>query len=188
MISFKPLRELLEIATEEMGIAQQIRALRALLRWEEVVGESVARATQPEAVKGGKIFVAVKSSAWMQELRFLEQTILQRLNELAGSPVFTEMVFRVKPLPRRRPPVSAQAEPPITEPEIDEVTISRLHALTEPIVDPEVRAKMTEHVIAYHRLMQIRQQIGWRSCRQCGCLHPEQETDLCPFCSGVWEG
>lgn len=184
-VSPVPLRDLLPTIAEEMGIAQQLRAVNALLHWQEAVGENVAAAALPEAFKGGKVFVAVKSSAWLQELRFHEQTILERLNQMAGAPIFTELVLRVRPLPKRRP--QSKSSPSEPEPSLDEETISRLHSLTEPIADAEMRAKVTEQIIAYYRLTQLRRQAGWQVCQQCGCVHPKPESALCFFCLSATE-
>lgn len=178
------LRDILDETVDALGLRERIRAFRALLNWEEVVGKTVASAAQPEALKGGKVFVAVKSNAWIQELRFQEEAILQKLNEYAGARVFNELVFRVKPRTRKSPSSLTDAqEPQVVEPELQAASIARLHALTEPITDPEMRAKVTEYLVAYHRLMLIRRQQGWRECTKCGCLHPSEDSE-CPFCRG----
>ncbi len=178
------IRDILDETVDALGLRDRLRAIRALLNWEEVVGKTVAAAAQPEALKEGKVFIAVKSNAWIQELRFQQQTILQRLNEHAGAPIFHELVFRVKPRSRKTSRGDPQPEqPPIVEPELDAATIARLHSLTEPITDAELRAKVTEYLVAYHRLAQIRRQLGWRECVRCGCLHPGEGSE-CPFCRG----
>jgi hypothetical protein len=178
------IRDILDETVDALGLRDRLRAIRALLNWEEVVGKTVAAAAQPEALKEGKVFIAVKSNAWIQELRFQQQTILQRLNEYAGSPIFNELVFRVKPRSRKASRSETQPEqPPIVEPELDAATIARLHSLTEPITDAELRARVTEYLVAYHRLAQIRRQLGWRQCVRCGCLHPGEGSE-CPFCRG----
>ncbi len=178
------LRDILDETVDALGWRDRLRAFRALLNWEEAVGKTVAAAAQPEAMKDGKVFVAVKSNAWIQELRFQQETILQRLNEYAGAPLFTELIFRVKPRSRKKPTEETTGEEkPLVEPEIDEATIAYLHSLTEPIADPEVRARITESLVSYHRLLQIRKQQGWRECSRCGCLHPGAGSE-CPFCRG----
>lgn len=177
------LRDVLDQTLDEMGWRERLQAFRALLHWEEVVGKTVAAAAHPEELKGGKVFVAVKSSAWLQELRFQQQLILQRLNEYAGAPIFTELVFRVKPRRRRAPEPEEPSPEPVVEPEIDAETIARLHALTEPIEDAELRAKVTEYLVAFHRLTLVRRAQGWRECVRCGCVHPGEQPE-CAFCRG----
>ncbi|MDW8291139.1 MAG: DUF721 domain-containing protein [Armatimonadota bacterium] len=177
------LRDVLDETLDGMGLRERLQAFRALLHWEEVVGKTVAAAAHPEELKGGKVFIAVKSSAWLQELRFQQQVILQRLNEYAGAPIFTELVFRVKP--RRRTESRREEEntpsPAVIDPQIDAPTIARLHALTEPIEDAELRARVTEYLVALHRLTLIRKAQGWRECVRCGCVHPG-EGEACLFC------
>jgi hypothetical protein len=178
------LRDILEESLDTLGLRERLRALRALLSWKEVVGETVAAAAQPEALKEGKVFVAVKSNAWIQELRFQQQTILQRLNEYAGAPIFTELVFRVRPRSRSvQTEHAAPQEPPTAEPEVDAATMARLHALTDPIADAELRAKVTELLVGYYRLLHMRKQRGWQECARCGCLHPHEGSE-CLFCCG----
>ncbi|MCS6829412.1 MAG: DciA family protein [Armatimonadota bacterium] len=178
------LRDILDETVDALGLRERLRAFRALLNWEEVVGKTVAAAAQPEALKGGKVFVAVKSNAWIQELRFQQQTILQRLNEYAGVPIFTELVFRVNPRWRKSSASAARPEEPnVAEPELDASAFAQLHTLTEPIADAEMRAKVTEYLVAYRRLVLIRKQQGWRECSRCGCYHPGEGSE-CPFCRG----
>ena len=178
------LRDILDETVDALGLRERLRAIRALLNWEEVVGKTVAAAAQPEALKEGKVFVAVKSSAWIQELRFQQQTILQKLNEYAGAPLFTELIFRVKPRSRKPSGSATQPEqPPVVEPELDATTIARLHALTEPITDADLRAKVTEYLVAHYQWIEMRRQMGWRECSRCGCLHPDGGSE-CPFCRG----
>ncbi|GIV16028.1 MAG: hypothetical protein KatS3mg022_1463 [Armatimonadota bacterium] len=178
------LRDILDETVDALGLRERLRAFRALLNWEEIVGKTVAAAAQPEALKEGKVFVAVKSNAWIQELRFQQHIILQRLNEYAGAPIFTELIFRVKPRSRKAPVSGTRPDvSPVVEPEIDAATIARLHALTEPITDVELRAKVTEYLVAHHRLTQIRKQQGWLECSRCGCYHPGKSSE-CPFCRG----
>jgi len=43
--------------------------------WVKIVGEQIAKYTQPQTVIQQKLIVLVKSSAWMNELTFMKETI-----------------------------------------------------------------------------------------------------------------
>jgi predicted nucleic acid-binding Zn ribbon protein len=45
------------------------------------VGEAIAAVTVPVRVSHGTLVVAVRTSAWLMELRLMEREILRRLNE-----------------------------------------------------------------------------------------------------------
>ena len=79
----KPMRvaEALAGYLEKSGIADRIEAVATAEDWPERVGERIAQVTEPRGVENGVLFVAVRSSAWLMELRMMEGEIRRRLNE-----------------------------------------------------------------------------------------------------------
>ena len=55
-------------------------AARVVPEWAERVGEGIANVTRPIRVSDGVLLVAVRSSAWLMELRMMERQILRTLN------------------------------------------------------------------------------------------------------------
>jgi len=68
------------VATGRRGVHPEIWA-----RWGEIVGAEVGRRTAPRSLRGGTLTVAVGSSAWMQEISYLETRLLDRLAEEVGA-------------------------------------------------------------------------------------------------------
>jgi hypothetical protein len=56
-----------------------------VLRWEQLVGHKLATRTQPIRVVDGVLTLRVASSAWLNELTFLRDTLLKQLNERLAS-------------------------------------------------------------------------------------------------------
>ena len=54
-------------------------------RWEEAVGEAVARHVQPLRLDGSRLVVEVDDPAWATQLRFLEANLRERLLAVAGA-------------------------------------------------------------------------------------------------------
>ncbi len=48
--------------------------------WEDALGSEIAANTRPASFKGGVLVVAVASSVWLYQLKFLEQEIMGKLN------------------------------------------------------------------------------------------------------------
>jgi len=87
------------------GIDRIVRSLRGtsasgqvavMGRWEEAVGEVVAAHARPVALDRGQLVVEVDDPAWATQLRFLERTVMGRLDELVGPGVVTQVVVRVR--------------------------------------------------------------------------------------------
>lgn len=81
----KRLGDLVGDVLAEAGIADRIAQARVIPDWAELVGEQIARVTEPLSVtRQGTLFVAVRTNAWMTELSLLEPTLLERLNKRTG--------------------------------------------------------------------------------------------------------
>lgn len=106
--------------------------------WEAAVGGALARVARPAAVRGGRLVVEVRDSAWLQELKLRDKELLNRLKEALGTEEFTGLTFRLgewapdaggpsggppAPSPAR---ISAEDEPAI-------------EAALEGLGDPELR-------------------------------------------------
>jgi predicted nucleic acid-binding Zn ribbon protein len=65
----------------ESGLGDRLEEVAALDDWDDRVGERIAAVAEPVHIKDGVLFVGVKSSAWLMELRMMEGEIRRRLNE-----------------------------------------------------------------------------------------------------------
>ena len=70
---------------KDAGIADRVAQANVIPEWRSLVGEQIAKATEPLSVTPqGTLFVAVKTNAWMTELSLLEPELLRRLNQRTG--------------------------------------------------------------------------------------------------------
>ena len=54
--------------------------------WPRIVGPTLASHCEPVGYERGKLFIWVKSSARMQEIRFFEETLVNKVNQHVGRP------------------------------------------------------------------------------------------------------
>ena len=82
-MSRKPtkLGDALQSYLRESGLDERVEEATILPEWAERVGGAIAGVTRPLRVSRGTLFVAVRTSAWLMELRLMERDILRRLNE-----------------------------------------------------------------------------------------------------------
>ncbi len=87
----------LKIAIDSMlrkfGIENAIAQNKALNIWDEIVGDKVAKNTEPERVEHGVIIVKVSSPTWRQELHFQKNEIIQKINKTIGKKVIRDIRF-----------------------------------------------------------------------------------------------
>ena len=63
--------------------------------WDEVVGPAIAKNARPLWIKNGKLKVTVSDPIWLQELKFVEKDIREKLNDKLGRKAIDTIEFRV---------------------------------------------------------------------------------------------
>jgi predicted nucleic acid-binding Zn ribbon protein len=87
----KKLSDLMPAALEQKEVLRAARAQTVMRRWAEVVGMVLAEKAVPERFDSGTLWVAATGSAWAQEICLRKELILERLNDLAGEPLFRDL-------------------------------------------------------------------------------------------------
>jgi Dna[CI] antecedent DciA-like protein len=63
--------------------------------WNEVVGKTIAKNAQPEKIRNGTLIVKVTSPVWMQQLQFMKEMIVQKLNHRLKNDTVKSVFFLV---------------------------------------------------------------------------------------------
>ncbi len=79
-----------------LGLADKLIVYRAVADWEKIVGAGVARHTAAVGVEGKTLVVAVDSPAWMTQMVFLKEEILQKIAGHIGPGHLNEIQFVLK--------------------------------------------------------------------------------------------
>ena len=81
-MSDKPMKvgEALKQYLAASQVGERMEEAAIVPEWAERVGQRIAAVTTPLRVSRGTLFVAVRSSAWLMELRLMEGEILRTLN------------------------------------------------------------------------------------------------------------
>ena len=87
----KQLGDLMKDALGRPEVLKAARGQSVLRRWSEAVGPMLAEKVTPDSVDHGVIWVSADSGAWAQEVVMQRQIILERLNEMAGEKLFTDI-------------------------------------------------------------------------------------------------
>ena len=116
-------------------------------RWADIVGADIARRSGPISLRRGLLVIAVGSSAWLQELSFWRNRLLDRFTEEVGPNVVTDLRFVFDPV-WCRPVVEnepGRSELLRREPSPLPIEISRATAI---VTDPELREVLERAVRA----------------------------------------
>jgi len=91
---FEPLGRVLEQAIQNFRKGTDLELTRIWEHWDRIVGETVAENAQPAAFKGDILVVHVVSSTWIQQLRFVKDEMILKLNQALGKELIKEIKFK----------------------------------------------------------------------------------------------
>ena len=87
------LGEALGRLVRSLGMEGRLEEQQAVDKWAQVVGDRIARHARAVYLDGGKLVVEVESAAWRQELFYMKQEILNRLDRSIGKPLVQDIIF-----------------------------------------------------------------------------------------------
>jgi len=87
--------DILTAALNRYRPTQDTRMTRIWQIWDRAVGSPIAMNAKPDAFKDGVLSVNVSSSAWIQQLKFLEKQIIANLNQELEAPMISQIRFKI---------------------------------------------------------------------------------------------
>lgn len=91
------LGDVLASVLENAGLQERVAQAAVIPEWSQLVGAQIAAVTDPIALEqDGTLVVAVRTSAWMQELSLLEPELLRSLNRDASRPPVKGLKWRLR--------------------------------------------------------------------------------------------
>jgi hypothetical protein len=149
------LRRALERSLRDLGLQKRLKTEQISVLWPKVVGLSVAKIAHPAQFRNGTLFVDVADSVWMQELKFQEGKLIERLNDALSEPMVRRLFFqlaRTPPAPEPNSQRESTTAPPAT-PTLDPQQELVLEREVAGVRDPELREILKDF---RRRLLQAR--------------------------------
>jgi len=169
-------------ALKALDLETRVREHTCVLLWDEVVGEKVAAAAQPEFIRDGRMFVVTKSSVWAGELSMYKHDIIARLNRRAGGTALKEIIFKAGRMPAKS---GGRATPSVEAPDLEgfELTEEELQRVRGVALSAgeEASGAIQGLLETALRLEKWKESRGWTPCRRCGALQ-NTTTGICPVC------
>jgi predicted nucleic acid-binding Zn ribbon protein len=124
---------------KRLGLQTHLFEVRLQQQWREIIGEPVGSHTWPVQVRFKKLYLIVRNSVWLQQLMFLKPTLLDKVNEQAGSELITDIAFRVGEIPdvRTAAPASQRQQQPVNE-----AAVVEANAHAAAVQDPDLRNRL----------------------------------------------
>jgi hypothetical protein len=109
-LQIERLGQVLEKSLKRMEISTRLDEYAVWPIWNDTVGITIARNAQPEKIRNGTLFIKVTSPVWMQQLQYMKDMIMEKLNQRLKTGVVKNIFFVVGQV--HMDPVGVQSNPP----------------------------------------------------------------------------
>lgn len=153
----KNIVSVLEDALRELKYNTKLKEHLILEVWDEVVGEYIAKQTQPESIRDNKLFVRVSTLPWIRQLESLKQMIIERLNRRVGKRVLKEVQFSLGEIPGPKCIKVMVSHRKWLDIELDKSYLESINKDLIHIRDPETRDILLRTIIKDAKLRSFRE-------------------------------
>ncbi len=77
-----------------LDISDLLAEQQAIIMWSTIVGDTIASVTAAKTIKNGTLNVIVSNSTWRQELNYMKDDIIYKLNRGIGKPIVKDIRFK----------------------------------------------------------------------------------------------
>jgi hypothetical protein len=84
----------LQSVLADLGMTRRLKEFEAVDVWAEVVGSHIASVARADRMDAGTLIVRVERATWRNELQYLKQELIDRLNGRLHEQIVTDIVFR----------------------------------------------------------------------------------------------
>jgi hypothetical protein len=144
-VPIESLGSVLEQSLKRLDLAARLDDYAVWPIWNDVVGKIIARNAQPEKIRNGTLIVKVSSPVWMQQLQFMKDMIVAKLNHRLKGEIVKNIFFMVG-----RIDADDELSAPASE-SVETAACQIDEEFLQSIADPEVRAAFKKLVKSYSR-------------------------------------
>ncbi len=86
--------EVLQEYVEAMKMSRKLKESRIERQWSELLGKNAAALTRKVVIRNKVLYVYLDSSVLRNELLMMRETLISRINEMAGEELVTKVVLK----------------------------------------------------------------------------------------------
>lgn len=79
---------------KEMNIENKLKEVKLINSWEDIAGKAIARRTDKVFLRGSTLVICLNSSIVRNELLMIRESLIKRMNELAGEQLIDSVELR----------------------------------------------------------------------------------------------
>lgn len=83
-----------EVVSNEVKNSKNMMETVLKSNWSEIVGKALSGKSMPYFIKDRTLYISVENSAWTQQMQFLKNDIINKINQFLNGAYISELIFK----------------------------------------------------------------------------------------------
>lgn len=170
-----------------LALENRMKEAKVMAAWEELAGVAIAQQTRPTGIKGGVLWVAASSPAWVHQLTLMRFEIIGKIQTRFGRDLVTDIRFHsgaFQPLAQPERKARQQSQERLALAGLSEDEQRQLWERVAVIEDPELRERTYDLLKKTWMRQKALMKKGYKRCPTCATLQPQAGCTRCPLLRG----
>ncbi len=173
-----------EVVSKEIRNSKNIMESMLKNSWKDIVGDMLAKKSAPYFIKNSTLYVSVENSIWTQQMQFLKNDIIEKINNFLNGAYISEISFKNSEIKRFNyveKEVKDSNKIDISNIKLTQSEESELKSIAFEIEDEEIRDKFYKILIGNKKREIYLMKEGYKRCERCLTLF-NGEGNVCYSC------
>lgn len=105
------IKDVLWHVLKKNNMERKLKEAMIFVRYDDIVGEKIARVSKPIFFRGDTLFIGVKNSVWAHQLLFFKTEIMEKINSFLATPLVRDIRFQIITLDERKSKSESEKKP-----------------------------------------------------------------------------
>lgn len=89
-----PINKIIKETVIRLRLEKKLKTGSVFNNWTKIVGKEIAKKAHPVALKNGHLVLKTENSTWSQELSFMDEELIEKINKFAGECIVKKIRFK----------------------------------------------------------------------------------------------
>ncbi len=173
-----------DVVSNEVKNSKNIMESILKSNWQDIVGNALAKKSAPYFVKNRILYVSVENSIWTQQMQFLKNDIIEKINSFLNGAYISDLVFKNSEIKRYNyveKEVKDKNEIDTSEINLTQSEEAELKSIAFEISNDEIREKFYKILVENKKREIFLMKDGYKRCERCLTLF-DGEGSVCFTC------
>lgn len=184
VMSVEKTQNVITAVLKNLGLRKRYNEEYILLHWSDIVGNEIAKHSQPARFERGLIFLCVSNSVWAHHLSMMKKNMIDKINAYVGEFLITDIRYQAGNFQHCQNDANNEYAYPVFKPasiHLSSEEITAVENYASVAADGEIKMYLSSFIGKHMKMKKFKLYNDWHQCEACSVLCPPEQR-FCTSC------